>query len=104
MMPTLPPIYYQITQRLSCGLTISSPALHENAWANAVIFDNGPFTRNCAKGCGFVFTITSAYSGRIFDAQTCAQPRKKRCSGVKPSILAGRGLPSIDFWNAAYET
>src|SRR5436309_1480053 len=88
---------YQIWQRSSGGRTIASPTLHWNASAKAGVLESGALTRKRSSGCGSVFTLRRAASGRMLPAQTCAQPRKKRCSGVKPAIVGGRGLPSRDF-------
>src|SRR5271163_2208933 len=90
---------YQILQ--ACSRTMASPFLQPNALANSVMFESGPFPRKRPKGCGLVLAIKRSYSGRLFVPQTCTQPRKKRCSGVKPSLSGGRGLPSSDFSYAA---
>src|ERR1700733_3006288 len=91
---------HQILQ--ACSLTIASPFLHPNAFANSAIFDSGPFPLNLGNGCGFVFASNRAYSSRSFAPQICAQPKKNRCSAVNPSFSGGRGFPSSDFSYAAY--
>ena len=47
---------YQISGTNSRGRTISSPALHPNAFANASEFESGPFTRHLSGECGSVVT------------------------------------------------
>src|SRR4051794_18137506 len=94
-------LHHQILQTFS--RTIASPFLQPNAFANSAMFESGPFPRNCGKGCGLVFVNNRAYSGRVFAPQTCAHPRKNRCSGVNPSLSAGRPFPASDFSYAAYE-
>src|SRR6202047_2748047 len=90
---------YQILQ--ACSLTIDSPFLQPKALANSAIFESGPLPRNLGSGCGLVLAINRAYSIRSLPPQTWVQPRKKRCSGVKPSLSGGRGLPARDFSYAA---
>src|SRR6267154_2287403 len=90
---------YQILQ--VCSRTIGSPFLQAKALANSAMFDSGPLPRNLGSGCGLVLAIKRAYSIRSLAPQTCAQPRKNRCSGVKPSFSGGRGLPARDFSYAA---
>src|SRR6266403_653404 len=90
---------YQILQ--ACSRTMASPFLQPKALANSAIFESGPLPRNLGSGCGLVLAINRAYSIRSLAPQTCAQPRKKRCSGVKPSLSGGRGLPARDFSYAA---
>src|SRR5437879_1415238 len=90
---------YQILQ--ACWRTIGSPFLQPKALANSAIFESGPLPRNLGSGCGLVLAINRANSIRSLEPQTCAQPRKKRCSGVKPSLSEGRGLPARDFSYAA---
>src|SRR6266436_6493421 len=86
---------YQILQ--ACSRTIASPFLQLKAPANSAIFESGPLPRNLGSGCGLVLAINRANSIRSLAPHTCAQPRKKRCPGVKPSLSAGRGLPARDF-------
>src|ERR1700747_379220 len=88
------PASYQILQAFS--RTIGSPFLHPNALANSSMSERGPFTLNFETGCGLLLAISRAYSGRRLAPHTCAQPRKNRCSGVKPSRVGGR-LLSICF-------
>src|SRR5712664_1058994 len=90
---------YQILH--ACSRTIDSPFLQPKAFANSAIFESGPLPRNLGSGCGLVLAINRAYSIRSLAPQTCAQPRKKRCSGVKPSLSGGRFLPARDFSYAA---
>src|SRR6266403_842631 len=90
---------YQILQ--ACSRIIDSPFVQPNALANSAIFESGPLPRNLGSGCGLVLAINRAYSIRSLAPQTCVQPRKKRCSGVKPSRSGGRGLPARDFSYAA---
>src|SRR6267378_4342366 len=90
---------YQILQ--ACSRTIDSPFLQPKALANSAIFESGPLPRNLGSGWGLVLAINRAYSIRSLAPQTCPQPRKKRCSGVKPSLSGGRGLPARDFSYAA---
>src|SRR5436190_19861447 len=90
---------YQISQNFL--RTIGLPVLQPNALENSGMLDSGPFTRHFAAECGSVNTCRRSNSGVAFAAQTCAQPRKNRCSGVNPSMSAGRGLPSSDLINAS---
>ena len=55
------------------------------------MFDSGPLTRQRGtrvRACRRPVGVRPRAC--ICPPATCAQPRKKRCSGVKPSILAGR--------------
>jgi hypothetical protein len=52
------------------------------------MFENGPLTRKCPGECGSVLICTFIASSRTFSRQICAHDRKKRCSGVKPSIFS----------------
>jgi hypothetical protein len=60
---------YQIWHRSFAGLTMASPALQWNAWANAGRFESGPFTRKRGMGWGLVLASSRAYSGRMLSAQ-----------------------------------
>src|ERR1700753_3003599 len=93
-------IYYQIVQRFSVGRTMASPALQLNAFWNSGELLSGPSTRYLLIGCGFVSTNWRCASGRISSPRDCPHEMKNCCSGVNPSLLAGRGLPSMDFSNA----
>src|SRR5262245_32720426 len=66
------------------------------------MFCTVPLTRNGPWACGSVSARRVASCGAIFSPQTCAKPRKKRCSGVKPSIVS-RFLPWSDFSYARSE-
>ena len=92
---------YQILQRNASDRTIGESALQPQAFANDGIFDTGPFALKLFNGCGLVATIMRPYSGRKLPAQICANARKNRWSGVKPSIAGGVGFPSNDFSRAA---
>ena len=76
---------HQILQRNTFGRTIGESALQPQAFANDGIFDTGPFALKLFSGCGLVATIIRPYSGRKLPAQICANARKNRWSGVKPS-------------------
>src|SRR5262249_5903183 len=82
--------HYQIFTRLSGGRTIAEPSGTLNAFWNSGMFASGPFTRNCAGECGSVVSRSFWSSSRIFDRQIAAKERKKRCSGVSPSIFLSR--------------
>src|SRR6266508_3298724 len=86
---------YQIRQRSE--RTIGSPALQPNAAANSGMFEGAPIARKRPSGWGFVLVCKRSNSGRPFVAHTLAQFRKRRCSGVKPSMSGGRGFPSRLF-------
>ena len=57
------------------------------------MFETTPFTRQRPGECGSVSACRRALSSAWLVHHTCAQPRKKRCSGVKPSIFAA-GFPA----------
>jgi hypothetical protein len=91
---------HQMAQRLPASRTIFEVSGQPNAWWNAGMFATVPFTRNGPCACGSVRARRVASAGAMFSAHTWAKPRKKRCSGVKPSMVR-RGFPSSDFWYAA---
>src|SRR2546426_821048 len=82
--------HYQIRQ--ASFRTIRSPALQPKALANSGMFEIGPLTRHLAAECGSPRTWVRSPSGVDLAAQTCAHPRKNRCSGVNPSISGGADL------------
>src|SRR6266508_4292895 len=88
-------IPHQIRQRSE--RTIGSPALQPNAAANSGRFEGAPIARKRPSGWGFVLVCKRSNSGRAFIAHTLAQFKKRRCSGVKPSISGGRGFPARLF-------
>src|SRR6185437_13061506 len=96
------PTAYQIVARLSAGRTIASPSLQPHAFANSGMLLSGPLTRHLAGACGFVFTCALVASSLCSVRHTCAHPRKKRCSGVNPSILPGRPFCASAFSIARY--
>src|SRR5213075_326993 len=64
------------------------------------MFDTVPLTRNGPCACGSVSARRVASCGAMFSPHTWAKPRKKRCSGVKPSIV-WCGLPCSECSYAA---
>src|SRR5260221_13172877 len=74
--------------RHAVGRTIGASALHEKAFRNSDMFESGPLTRYLLDEWGLVAAFNRSVSGLAFSHQTCAQPRKTRCSGVKPSTLS----------------
>ena len=54
------------------------------------MFCTTPLTRNFGGECGSVCTCRRSASSRSLEHQICPKPRKKRCSGVKPSIFGVR--------------
>src|SRR2546423_971767 len=93
---------YQITGRTESGRTIASPGLQPKAAANSGRFDSGPFVLQRDGECGSVLMRRRIASGVEFDLQICAHARKKRCSGVKPSMSGGRPFCESAFSSAAY--
>src|SRR5438128_1527487 len=65
------------------------------------MFFTVPFTRNGPCACESVLTRRICSCGAMFSPHTCAKPRKKRCSGVKPSMVRC-GFPCSDFSYARY--
>src|ERR1039457_2668846 len=89
-------LHYQTRQALT--LTIGCVALHENAFWNSGMFWTVPLTRKRPGECGSVMARFLASCGAMFSHQTCAKPRNRRCSGVKPSMVSL--LPSSASCNA----
>lgn len=54
------------------------------AW-NSPMLDSGPLTRSSGGPCGSVASRRAAASRVELQRHTCAQERKKRWMGVKPS-------------------
>ena len=73
---------YQIAQRFEVSRTIGEPSAQWNARWKAGMFDTVPFTRNGPCACVSVSARRVASSAAMFSPHTCANPRKKRCSGV----------------------
>jgi hypothetical protein len=93
---------HQMRHRRACVRIIGESVLHPHAFTNDGMFETAPLTRYRPSGCGFVATISRANSGVALPAHISANPRKNRCSGVKPSIFTGIGFPLNDFSSAAY--
>src|SRR3569833_2993662 len=90
-----------LTFVLSSGfLYILSPGLTLNALYHASILVIGALVRYCSGECGSVRMRCAAASGRCELLQTCAHERKKRWSGVNPSIFLSE-WPSLVFLKAA---
>src|SRR5258707_381031 len=71
-------------------LTIFCPALQLKALAKSALFCRVPLVRYCPGECGSVLASCRELSGVEFWHHTWAKPRKKRCSGVKPSMVLFR--------------
>src|SRR5690606_38548449 len=87
-----PPMRYQIRTRSSGAIHSRSPSFTSNASYHASMLRNGA---NARMWPGEWVPLTSCWrsaSSRHSVRQTWAQPRKKRCSPVKPSIT-GAGSP-----------
>jgi hypothetical protein len=69
------------------------PALQPKASWNSGMLLTLPMTRKAPGECGSVWASCRAAASVTVWHHTLAKPRKKRCSGVKPSIF-GRGLPA----------
>src|SRR5262249_42208509 len=82
---------YQITTRCSGARAIGCGGEHWNALANSGRLLTGPSTRNFAGACSFDCTCRRSASGRCCVRQLCANERKKRCSGEKPSFFSACG-------------
>ena len=80
----LPPAAPHHTRHRFSG-AIGAPALQLNASWNSGMLLTVPFVRNRPDECGSVKMRCSASASVEFWHHTCAKPRKKRCSGVKPS-------------------
>ena len=88
---------YQMRQRSDAGRTIGEPVEQPKAFANEGIFDSGPFVRNRGSAWGSVATRRRSIWGRPLVAQISANERKKRWSGLNPSILGGAGWVCVYF-------
>src|SRR6266850_6303768 len=75
---------YQILTLCSAGRTIGSPSLQPQASRNSFRFDIGPLMRQWLGECWSVRTDVRIEPSVETSCHTRAQPRKKRCSGVKP--------------------
>ena len=78
---------YQTLTRSFSGRYILSPGFTLNALYQASVFDTGPFTLYISGECGSVLMRIRMVSSRVFMRQTWPKERKKRWSGVNPSIL-----------------
>src|SRR5262249_44123504 len=80
--------FYQILTRCSGGRYSLSPGFTPYASYQASILRKGPSTRKRAGGGTSDVTKNLRGSGGYSWRQICAQPRKKRCSPVKPPTTA----------------
>src|ERR1700694_2450001 len=92
---------YQITGLTDSGRTIGSPGLQPNAAANCGMFETGPLVLHCPGECESVLIRTRCDSGVMFCLQIWAHARKKRCSGVNPSMSGGLPFSARAFSSAA---
>src|SRR5690606_15010145 len=95
---------YQILIRSSFGLYILSPSFVSNASWKASKLTIGAKARYCAGECGSVFTWFTTNSSVVFVLHIVAHDKKKRCSGVKPSINPGSPLSFKYIFKASNAT
>ena len=64
-----------------------SPSLTSKALYQASIFTGAPIDLNLPGECVSVIISCASVWGKVFPRQICAKARKKRWSGVNPSIF-----------------
>ena len=93
--------HHQIVTRSAAGRRIGAPSGTSKAAANSSRLESGPLHAELRRAsAGRSSPAAAAPRAGSFSRQMVAKLRKKRCSGVKPSILS-RGLPASAFCRAA---
>src|ERR1700761_4167443 len=93
-------LFYQTLALSASGRYSLSVGFTLKALYHASILLGGTLQRRLLGECGSVFRRAASSSGRVLARHTCAQLRKKRWSGVNPSILSLL-CPCLVFLNAS---